>query len=335
MVKNMQTMTLTHPQSAEKSPLHLTDVVKPIPRPHEVLIKVTACGICRTDLHIIEGELESIKSPLIPGHQVVGKVERLGQNVTTFKIGDRVGAGWLSLTCGSCHFCKSGRENLCEKAEFTGYTRNGGYADYIVINESFAHPLPLGLDDIHIAPLLCAGAIGYRAYKFAQVKRGDVLGLIGFGASAHLVIQVARYFGVKVYVFTREENHKKLAKELGAVWVGGVEEVPPQKLTAMILFAPVGDLVPKLLPHLERGGRLVINAIHMTPIPQLDYSLLWPERAILNVANGTRRDVEEFLKLAAEISLKTTVITYPLPEANEALFHLKHGLVTGAVVLTP
>lgn len=331
----MRIMSLIKTQRIEEKPLKAVEAELPVVGPGELRIKVSACGVCRTDLHIIEGELPPKKLPLIPGHQVVGKVEQLGQDVTLYKVGDRVGVGWLYFTCGKCHFCQKDQENLCEKAEFTGYSRDGGYANYLTVNESFAHPLPSGLDDVHTAPLLCAGVIGYRAYKFAQVKKGDALGLVGFGASAHLVIQVARHFGVKVYVFTREESHKRLARDFGAVWVGGVEEVPPQKLTAMILFAPVGNLVPKLLPHLERGGRLVINAIHMTPIPQLDYSLLWPEREILNVANGTRKNAAEFLLLAAKIPIKTIVTTYPLLEAHEALIQLKHGQVTGAAVLTP
>jgi len=319
----------------------------PVPEtldPGQVLIRVRACGVCRTDLHVVEGELDPRKSPVIPGHQVVGVVEKIGTAVTRFQAGERVGAAWLRETCGHCEFCRSGRENLCETASFNGYTDDGGYAEYMAAPEAFLYRIPEGFADLHAAPLLCAGIIGFRCLRVAglapggttiEAMQGRTLGLYGFGAAASVAIQVARYWGVRVLAFTRDERHQKLALELGAVWAGGGLDASPEKLDAAILFAPAGELVPAALSNLKKGGTVVLGGIHMSPIPSMPYELLYHERVIRSVANNTRKDGEDFLALAAKIPIETLVETFPLAEANRALNSLKNDAIRGAAVLLP
>ena len=317
----------------ETNPLVYTDVPKPEPRAGEVLIKVHACGVCRTDLHVTEGELPVLKSPVIPGHQVVGVVERNGPNANRFQPGARVGVPWLHSTDGTCKYCRSGRENLCTAATFTGYTYDGGYAEYIVAPEAFIYRIPEGFPDLHAAPLLCAGIIGFRCLRVSGIERGQTLGLYGFGAAASVAIQVARYWGVRVLAFTRDERHQKLALDLGAVFAGGGEDESPEKLDAAILFAPAGELVPAALRNMDRGGVVVAGGIHMSPIPQFSYDLLYWERVIRSVANNTRKDGEDFLELAAKIPIHTETQIFPLEQANVALNALKHDAIRGAAVL--
>lgn len=315
-------------------PLKLTEVDLPRPGPGQVRLRVSVCGVCHTDLHTVEGDLDLPQLPITPGHQVVGMVDARGEGADRYALGDRVGVAWLYTACGKCDHCLSGRENLCERAQFTGLHADGGYAQYMVANEAFVYPIPQQLDDVQAAPLLCAGIIGYRALRLSDVQPGQRLGLYGFGASAHLAIQVARYWDCEVYVFTRSTAHRELARELGAVWVGGAEDTPDVGLHGSVSFAPAGWLVPYALGHLRPGGVLALNAIHMSPIPELDYQLLYGERVLRSVANFTRRDATEFLTLAAEIPIKSEVQTFPLEEANEALKKLKASEIQGAAVLT-
>jgi propanol-preferring alcohol dehydrogenase len=336
----MRACTLAAPAPIESNPLRYGDVPDPgPPGSDEVLVRVHACGVCRTDLHVIEGELPPRKSPVIPGHQVVGMVESAGAGSTRFKPGDRVGIPWLHQTCGRCEFCQSGRENLCEFASFTGYTVDGGYAELILAPEAFVYRIPDGFDDLKAAPLLCAGIIGFRCLRVSGIAPGDsgrkgrTLGLYGFGAAAHVAIQVARYWGVKVFAFTRDPRHQQLARELGAAWVGGGLDASPEKLDAAILFAPAGELVPAALSNLKKGGTVVLGGIHMSPIPRMPYDLLYHERVIRSVANNTRGDGEDFLELAANIPIETQVRIFPLAEANYALNALQHDAVRGAAVL--
>ncbi len=314
----------------ETNPLVYTDVPAPEARDGEVLIKVRACGVCRTDLHVIEGELPVLKEPVIPGHQVVGSVERGGSR---FAKGTRVGVPWLHSTDGTCEYCRTGKENLCEAATFTGHTVDGGYAEYLVAKEDFVYPIPDGFSDLAAAPLLCAGIIGFRCLRMADLKPGDSLGLYGFGAAAHVAIQVARHWGIKVFAFTRDPRHQKLALELGAVFAGGGDAVSPEKLNAAILFAPAGELVPAALQNLKRGGTVVAGGIHMSPIPEFSYDLLYWERGVRSVANNTRKDGEDFLAVAAEIPIHTQVQTFALADANVALNALKNDAIRGAAVL--
>ena len=324
---------LRSPAPVERNPLEWTEVPTPEPRGEQLLIRVRACGVCRTDLHVVEGELPPRKSPIIPGHQVVGTVERAGPNAKRFQRGDRVGVAWLHRTDGSCEYCTSGRENLCDAPDFTGYTVNGGYAEYIVAPDSFVYAIPEGFPDLHAAPLLCAGIIGFRCLRLAGVSRGARLGLSGFGAAAHVAIQVARHWGVEVYAFSREPRHAGLAAELGAVWTGRSFDVPPQKLDAVIIFAPAGELVPAALKTLKKGGAVVLGGIHMSPIPEFEYSLLYHERLIRSVANNTRNDGEDFLKTAASIPVRTETQLFQMADANTALNALKHDEIRGAAVL--
>lgn len=319
-------------------PLEYSDVPAPEPREREILVRVHACGVCRTDLHVIEGELPVLKSPLIPGHQVVGVVEKNGPGSSRFRVGARVGVAWLHSTDGTCEFCRAGQENLCEAAAFTGHTVDGGYAELVTAREDFTYALPEGFRDLHAAPLLCAGIIGFRCLRIAGVERGatsgTTLGLYGFGAAAHVAIQVARHWGVKVLAFTRDERHQKLAMQLGAEWAGGGEDVSPEKLNAAIIFAPAGELVPAALRNLKRGGTVVLGGIHMSEIPAMSYDrLLYWERSIRSVANNTRKDGEDFLELAARIPVRTSVQTFPLEQANVALNALKNDAINGAAVL--
>lgn len=330
----MKAMTLREPRLIGDGPLVMAEVERPTPGPKEVLLKILTCGICHTDIHIVEGELPSRKLPIIPGHQIVGVVESAGKNVTRFKVGNKVGVAWLNSSCGKCEFCLKGKENLCEKARFTGYDVNGGYAEYTVVSQDFAYSIPKGFSNTEAAPLLCAGVIGFRALRLSEIERGGRLGLFGFGASAHIVIQIAKHWGCQVYVFTRGEEHRKLARELGAVWAGGAEDTPPVKMQSTIIFAPAGKLVLDALRVLEKGGTLALAGIYMTPVPQMDYQEhLYYEKTVRSVANSTRKDAQDLLKLAGEIPIHTEVQEFSLEEADRALSLLKQGKIQGAGVL--
>lgn len=334
----MKACLLRSPASIDSRPLEFLDIDKPAPADHEVLVRVRACGVCRTDLHVAEGDLKPRLPQVIPGHQIVGEIEEIGAGVRTLKRGDRVGVAWLRKTCGTCRFCKAGRENLCERAEFNGWTANGGYAEFIVAPAEFVYSLPAGVDDVQAAPLLCAGIIGYRSLRLTGIDKaawsGARLGIYGFGAAGHVVIQIARARGAEVYVCTRDrERHQALATELGASWVGDANENPPVKLDASIIFAPAGELAPAALAALDKGGVLVLGGIHMSPIPSFDYSLIYGERVIRSVANNTREDGREFLQEAAQIPVRTQVQTFALEDANDALIALKHDAIKGAAVL--
>jgi propanol-preferring alcohol dehydrogenase len=309
------------------------DVPKPRASRGQVLVRVHACGVCRTDLHVVEGELPVRKSPVIPGHQVVGVVEECGPGASRFAIGARVGIAWLHRTCGVCEFCRSQRENLCERAEFTGWTNDGGYAEYAVAPEDFVYSLPDGFADLHVAPLLCAGIIGFRTLRLSGVGRGGRLGMYGFGSAAHVAIQVARYWGIDVYAMTRDAGHRQLAIDLGAVWAGASDEQPPELLDGALIFAPAGELVISALRALKRGGTVALGGIHMSPIPQMDYNLLYYERAVRSVANNTRKDGEDFLQIAAAIPIHTEVREFRLEQANDALRALKNDAIRGSAVL--
>lgn len=317
-----------------RQPLRLEDLPIPEPADGQVLIRVSACGVCRTDLHITSGELTKPKLPLVIGHQAVGVVERYGPGATRFPVGQRIGVPWLGFVDESCRFCRRGMENLCEHARFTGYDLDGGYAEYLVADERFCVPIPEGYDDLQAAPLLCAGLIGYRALRFA----GDAerIGLYGFGASAHIIAQVARHQGRKVFAFTSPGDAKtqEFARGLGAVWAGDSLTEPPEPLDAALIFAPVGSLVPAALKALDPGGIVVCAGIHMTDIPSFPYDWLWRERQIRSVANLTRADAEEFMKVAASLTIRIDAHPYPLAEANQALDDLAHGRFRGAAVLT-
>jgi alcohol dehydrogenase, propanol-preferring len=317
---------------APRFALRAAEVAAPAPGPGEVLLEVAACGICRTDLHVVDGELERPKLPLVPGHQIVGRVVEGGER---FSEGDRVGVPWLGWTCGECRFCRSGRENLCDRARFTGYDRDGGFAQLAVADERFCFDLPDGYPDLQAAPLLCAGLIGFRTLNLA----GDAerVGLYGFGAAAHIVCQVARHQGRRVFAFTRADDHatQAFALELGAEWAGDALGPPPEELDAALIFAPAGELVPAALRAVAKGGTVVCGGIHMSDIPVLPYELLWGERTLRSVANLTRKDGEEFLELAPRVPVRTEVETHPLEQANEALARLRAGEVRGASVLVP
>ncbi|OGQ63938.1 MAG: alcohol dehydrogenase [Deltaproteobacteria bacterium RIFCSPLOWO2_12_55_13] len=325
---------LRSPKPIDENPLVLTDIPKPLPQDHEVRIRVRACGMCHTDLHIAEGELPLPKLPLVPGHQIVGIVEALGRGAKRFQEGDRVGVAWLRRSCGRCRNCSKGKENLCEGAEFTGLQADGGYGEFSTVDEAFAYPLPSDFSDHQAAPLLCAGVIGYRALRLSEIHRGERLGLFGFGASAHIVIQIARHWNCEVYVFTRSPDHQQHARQLGAAWVGRAGDSPPEKLQAAIIFAPAGALVLDALRALERGGTVILAGITMTPIPEIDYArLLYHERKIRSVANATRRDAEELLALAAAIPLRTEIELFSLAGINQALQKLKRSEIRGAGVI--
>lgn len=303
------------------------------PSANELLVRVAACGVCRTDLHVIEGDLPLHRVPIVPGHQIVGRVERLGGGVTRFRVGDRVGIAWLRKTCGLCRFCGSGRENLCPHAEFTGWDTDGGFADHAVVDERFAYAIPPVFGDAEAAPLLCAGIIGYRALKLSGVRGPGRLGIYGFGSSAHVTLQIARARGADVYVCTREATHRDLARQLGAVWVGDIRQPMPQRMDGTIIFAPAGDLVPVALASLDKGGTLALAGIYMTSLPPLDYPALFDERIIRTVTANTRGDGEELLEAAAAIPIRPAVTTFPLAEANHALERLKSGALVGSGVL--
>ena len=314
-------------------PLRSAELTAPQAGAGQVLLRVRACAVCRTDLHITDGELNEPKLPLIPGHEIIGVVEKIGDGVSRFKLGDRVGVPWLGWTCDACEFCRSGRENLCDQARFTGYTLDGGYADYAVVDPRFCFAIPHSYSDTEAAPLMCAGLIGYRS--LVKAGEGKRLGIYGFGAAAHIIAQVAKYQNREIYAFSRpgDEAAQKFARRLGAVWAGGSSELPPVKLDAAIIFAPAGELVPQALLALKKGGTVVCGGIHMSSIPSFPYSILWQERSIRSVANLTRRDAEEFLPLAARIPVRTEVQTFPLERANEALERLRLGQINGVAVL--
>ena len=350
----MQAAVLTAPSPISNSPLKIEDVPVPDPQPGHLLLKVLACGVCRTDLHIVEGELPSLHPRIIPGHQIVGEViagdisaelsggtgvlARSGSNTEARPIakGSRVGVSWIGGTDGTCPYCRRNMENLCDHPTFTGYTVNGGYAEYALTRADFCFPIPAQLDDLHAAPLLCAGIIGFRALRVAGVEKGERVGLFGFGASAHLAIHVLQAWKCEVYVSTRGESHRRLAESLGATWVGGEHDQPPVQLDRAVTFAPAGDVVIAALSSLRKGGVLAINAIHLDRMPQFDYDrLLWGERQIRSVANMTRADARDFLALAAEIKLKAKVTSFPLAKANQALQAVKNDAIDGAAVLLP
>jgi propanol-preferring alcohol dehydrogenase len=317
---------------APRTPLRAEQVPVPQPGPGQVLIEVSACGVCRTDLHVVDGDLTAGRTPLVPGHEIVGRVARGGAR---FAAGERVGVPWLGWTCGACEYCASGRENLCAQARFTGYTLDGGYAEYAVADERFCFPLPGRYGDAEAAPLLCAGLIGYRSYVFAGEARS--IGLYGFGAAAHILAQVARAQGRKVFAFVRpkDKDAMEFARQCGAHWAGGSDQAPPEPLDAAIIFAPVGALVPRALAAVKKGGRVVCGGIHMSDIPAFPYALLWGERRVQSVANLTRADGEAFMRVAAETPIRTQTRSFPLEEANAALTALREGKFEGAAVLVP
>ncbi len=329
----MKACFLSTPAAVESNPLQYGEFKTPEPGAGEVLVRVQVCGVCRTDLHVIEGELPPKRSPLIPGHQVVGQIVAKGAGAERFATGTRVGIAWLHKTDGTCEYCRRGEENLCDEPLFTGYSVNGGYAEYIVAPENFVYAMPGAFPDEQAAPLLCAGIIGYRCLRLSGIQSGERLGFYGFGAAAHVAIQVARHWGVEVYASTRDSRHQALARELGARWAGGTLDSPPVKLDAAIVFAPAGEIVPVALQALRKGGRLVLGGIHMSAIPSFSYDLLYQERMIRSVANNTRKDGEDFLRLAAEIPVRTLVQVFPLKEANRALSALKSDAIKGAAVL--
>jgi propanol-preferring alcohol dehydrogenase len=327
-------MVVSEFKPVEEYPLQLQDKEQPVPGQGEILLKINYCGVCHTDLHTVEGELPAVSLPRIPGHQVVGMVKSLGEGASRFRRGDRVGVAWLYSACGGCRFCRSGRENLCPEARFTGYQVDGGYAEYMVVSEDFAYELPENFPDEQAAPLLCAGIIGYRALRLSRVKPGEKLGLYGFGASAHVTIQVARHWNCRVYVFSRSQKHRNHALELGALWAGKPDELPPEKLDSAIVFAPAGELARLALRAVDRGGTVALAGIYMSPIAELDYEReLYFEKNLKSVANATRQDGIEFLILASEIPIRTDVQVYPLDKANQALIDLKHSQINGAGVL--
>ncbi|MEW6545616.1 MAG: zinc-dependent alcohol dehydrogenase family protein [Bacillota bacterium] len=356
----MRAMVLRAPRPAEDSPLRLEEVPTPVAGPGQVRIMVKACGVCHTDLHTVEGELTPRRLPLIPGHQVVGTIEQVmprpphpggqppdagdvgsaapgtretGPGGPAWRPGSRVGVPWLHWACGECEYCRRGQENLCEQARFTGLDADGGYAEYMVAPTPFVVPIPDAFSDIEAAPLLCAGIIGYRSLRLAEVQPGETVALFGFGASAHLAIQVARYWGCRVYVFTRSRDHQELARQLGAEWTGTAAEHAPSPADRAITFAPAGDLIPMALRALRRGGTLAINAVHLDRIPSFDYQLIYGERTLRSVTNSTRQDAVEFMEIAARIPIRVSTRVYPLEEANRALQDLKHRTIPGAAVL--
>ncbi len=329
----MRAMCCENPRPLNQNPLALVETSTPAPAVHEIRLQIRACGICHTDLHVVEGDLPPQKQPVIPGHQIIGVVEAIGDGVQRFKIRDRAGVPWLNRTCGTCVFCQRGKENLCENARFTGYHVDGGFAEYLVVHEDFAYAIPEMFDAATAAPLLCAGVIGYRALRLSEIQSGQRLGLFGFGASAHLVIQIARHWNCEIFVFSRSAAHRKLAEALGAAWSGSAEEIAPAKLDSAIIFAPAGWIVHAALRNLQKGGTVALAGIHMSPIPEMNYGLIYHERALRSVANSTREDVRDLLQLAAKIPLRAEVEIFPLTEANRALQLLKAGQINGAGVL--
>ncbi|MBM3325124.1 MAG: zinc-dependent alcohol dehydrogenase family protein [Calditrichaeota bacterium] len=329
----MLAQRLKKPKPVEQRPLALEEIPTPEPAAGQVRIRVHVCGVCRTDLHLVEGEIATPKLPITPGHQVVGVVEKLGEGVTDWRMGERVGVPWLGGTCGHCHYCQHERENLCDNATFTGQHGDGGFAEYVVVRSDFAHRLPEGFDDLSAAPLLCAGVIGYRALKLADVPKGGKVGLIGFGASAHVTLQVARFLGAEVFVISRSTHHQEHARRLGAVWAGSAEERVPAELDSVVVFAPAGHTIPKALKAVRKGGTVSCAGITMSPIPEMDYSTMYHERKLITTANSTRADVRELLDLACRIPIRPDIESFAFSEANEALWRIKRGDLTGSAVL--
>lgn len=330
----MKAMLIRRFGPIEEDPLELVELPDPEPGPGEIRVRVNICGVCHTDLHTVEGELSAVSLPRIPGHQVVGRVDRRGEGAGRFRTGERVGLAWLHSTCGVCRFCRKEKENLCESARFTGHSVDGGYAEYVVIPEAFAYRIPGIFEDAEASPLLCAGIIGYRALHRSGIRPGERLGLYGFGASAHVAIQVAVHQGSEVYVFSRSEAHRRHAESLGAVWTGAPQDSPPKRLDAAVNFTPAGETVTAGMRHLEKGGTMALAGIYMSPIPQMDYEKdLYDERTLRSVANATRRDGEELLEIAAQIPIRTTTTPYSLDEANQALKDIKHSRIDGAAIL--
>jgi len=330
----MKAMLLNKFATIDQNPLELTEVPMPEPGTEDIRICIDVCGVCHTDLHTIKGELSDVNLPIIPGHQIVGNVEKMGNKASRFREGDRIGVAWLYSTEDDCKYAQQGKENLCDNARFTGYHVNGGYAEYIVIPEKFAYPIPSIFSDQEAAPLLCAGIIGYRALRISEIKPGQRLGLIGFGASAHVAIQVAIYWGCEVFVFSRSKEHRELARKLGASWTGTLNENPPVKLNSIVNFTPAGPTVLDGMRLLDKGGTQALAGIYMSSIPEMDYvKYLYHERTLRSVANAARQDGNELLKIAAEIPIKTTTQIFPLEEANKALQLLKASKIDGAAVL--
>ena len=331
----MRALRLETPAPATENPLTLVEIPDPVPGPGELRLRVAACGVCRTDLQIVEGDLVARRLPVVPGHQAVGRVEAIGPGVDGWRVGERAGVAWLAGTDGTCAACRSGRENLCEAATFTGWDRDGGYAEALTVRADFALRLSEGFADLAAAPLLCGGVIGYRSLRVSGIQPGGRLGLYGFGASALLAIQVARHWGCEVYVCTRSARERERAASLGAAWTGGYDEVPPVTLDAAVTFAPAGSVVVAALRAIVPGGTVAINAIHLDGIPAFSYDLLWRERGLRSVANFTRQDAREFLSLAAEIPVRTETDAFALADGNEALRRLREGTVAGAAVVLP
>ena len=329
----MRAMQLSNHALVEQQPLELVSLPIPQPGSGQIRVNVQVCGVCHTDLHTVEGDINPPKMPIIPGHQVVGIIDAVGKSVSQLMIGQRVGIPWFHSACGVCDFCLNGNENLCAQAQFTGYHLDGGFAEYMLAEADSVLRLPAAIVDEQAAPLLCAGIIGYRSLLKADLQPGERLGLVGFGASAHLAIQVARHWGCENYVFTRSMDHRRHAESLGAHWVGGAEDVPPKYLDRAVIFAPAGDLVPKILERIRRGGTVAINAIHMSPIPEIAYRLIYGERTLRSVANATYQDGVEFLRLAATIPIISTVQSYALEDANQALSDIKYSQIIGEAVL--
>jgi len=329
----VKAIVLEKQQYLEENPLRFKDVPTPEPEDDEIRININICGACRTDLHIVEGELPAHKMPVIIGHQIVGRVDKLGKSVSKWKLGDRVGVPWLYKTCGKCKYCKSGKENLCDNAMFTGYDANGGFAQYTVIPQDFAYQLPENYSDLEVAPLLCAGVIGYQAFQATGLKNEGRLGLFGFGSSAHIIIQVAIHLGLEVYVVSRTQKELDLAKNLGAKWVGHINDDMGTVLDAGIVFAPSGELLVQSLEKLDKGGRIVSAGIYTTPLPGFDYSLIYPEKCLTSIAHTTRQNVSSFLKVASEFKIKTQINKYDLKDAQLALLNIKNSKISGSTVL--
>ena len=329
----MKAMQLIQQNLAEEAPLQCVQIPKPEPGPGQVRLRVKMCGVCHTDLHTVEGDIHPPNLPIVPGHQIVGVIDALGEGVDNLKFGLRVGVPWLYSACGKCQYCRSGYENLCPEARFTGFHVNGGFAEAMLAEANYVLPIPESISNEQAAPLLCAGIIGYRSLRQSDLQPGERLGLFGFGASAHLSLQVALHWGCEVFVFTRSEDHRKHARQLGAAWVGGAEDQPPKPLDRAVIFAPVGWIVPLALEKLRPAGTLAINAIHMSPIPEMPYDLIYGERTLRSVANATYQDGVDFLRLAAEIPIRATVQEYELEQANRALLDVKHSRLNGEAVL--
>ena len=329
----MKAMQLIQQNLAEEAPLQCVQIPKPEPGPGQVRLRVKMCGVCHTDLHTVEGDIHPPNLPIVPGHQIVGVIDALGEGVDNLKFGLRVGVPWLYSACGKCQYCRSGYENLCPEARFTGFHVNGGFAEAMLAEANYVLPIPESISNEQAAPLLCAGIIGYRSLRQSDLQPGERLGLFGFGASAHLSLQVALHWGCEVFVFTRSEDHRKHARQLGAAWVGGAEDQPPKPLDRAVIFAPVGWIVPLALEKLRPAGTLAINAIHMSPIPEMPYDLIYGERTLRSVANATYQDGVDFLRLAADIPIRATVQEYELEQANRALLDVKHSRLNGEAVL--